>query len=171
MSRLQQQVIEFHEAMEIPIIDYPQVPAVPRVRLRARLVVEECLELVESLFEDERFAPEMLVARRVLARVINEARVAVNMADAADALADIDYVVEGTRIEFGIHGDPIADEVHRANMAKVGGPKRESDGKQLKPEGWRPPDVKGRLHEQVLKPASYGLRCVLMLRGESRAPR
>jgi predicted HAD superfamily Cof-like phosphohydrolase len=34
---------------------------------------------------------------------------------------------------------PHFEEVHRANMTKLAGPKRE-DGKQLKPEGWQPPD-------------------------------
>ena len=56
------------------------------------------------------------------------------------ALAGLDYVVEGARLEFGINGLPIADEVHRANMAKAGGPKR-ADGKHMKPEGWTPHEV------------------------------
>lgn len=36
--------------------------------------------------------------------------------------------------------DPFFREVHRANMEKLKGPKRE-DGKQLKPEGWQPPRI------------------------------
>jgi predicted HAD superfamily Cof-like phosphohydrolase len=41
-------------------------------------------------------------------------------------------------------------EVHRANMAKAGGPKR-ADGKHMKPEGWTPPDVAGELVKQWWK--------------------
>ncbi len=41
------------------------------------------------------------------------------------------------------------DEVHRSNMAKVGGPIR-GDGKRLKPEGWTPPDVAGVLAAALL---------------------
>jgi len=38
------------------------------------------------------------------------------------------------------------NEVHRANMDKAGGPKR-ADGKVLKPEGWKPPDIHGILEQ------------------------
>ena len=70
-----------------------------------------------------------------------------NLVELVDALADLDYVVEGTRIEFGINGKPIADAVHAANMAKVGGGIR-GDGKINKPEGWQPPDIAGELRKQ-----------------------
>jgi predicted HAD superfamily Cof-like phosphohydrolase len=62
-------------------------------------------------------------------------------------MADLDYVVEGTRLEFGIDGEPIAAEVHRANMAKTEGPVA-PDGKRLKPPGWTPPDIAGVLRKQ-----------------------
>jgi hypothetical protein len=39
---------------------------------------------------------------------------------------------------LGIDLRPFFREVHRTNMWKLKGPKRE-DGKQLKPEGWKPP--------------------------------
>lgn len=48
---------------------------------------------------------------------------------------------------LGIDLGPVFEEVHRANMAKVGGPTR-ADGKILKPEGWTPPDVAGVLRRQ-----------------------
>jgi hypothetical protein len=55
--------------------------------------------------------------------------------------------------------EPFFAEVHRTNMAKVGGPVR-PDGKKLKPEGWQPPDIAGILRAQIaaapLKPAEVG---------------
>lgn len=42
---------------------------------------------------------------------------------------------------LGIDLAPFFLEVHRTNMNKLNGPKRESDGKQLKPEGWLPPRI------------------------------
>ena len=92
-------------------------------------------------------ALELGLAKRLIVRLIGECHVNVKMADLADGLADIDYVVEGTRLEFGIDGDAIAEEVHRANMAKAGGPIA-PNGKRLKPPGWTPPDIEGELRKQ-----------------------
>lgn len=58
----------------------------------------------------------------------------------ADNLCDLLYVVIGAAITYGMDLEPLFDEVHRANMAKKGGP-QSSIGKQLKPEGWEPPDL------------------------------
>lgn len=41
----------------------------------------------------------------------------------------------------GVDLKPFFMEVHRTNMNKLQGPKRE-DGKQLKPEGWKPPRIR-----------------------------
>lgn len=41
---------------------------------------------------------------------------------------------------LGLDLFPFYEEVHKTNMAKLGGPKRE-DGKQLKPPGWQPPRI------------------------------
>jgi predicted HAD superfamily Cof-like phosphohydrolase len=62
-----------------------------------------------------------------------------------DALCDLLYVTLGAGVELGIDLGPFFDEVHTANMKKVGGRVRE-DGKQLKPEGWRHPDIEGVFH-------------------------
>lgn len=56
-----------------------------------------------------------------------------------DAVCDLEYVLHGALIAVGIDTRPFFEEVHRANMLKTTGPKRE-DGKQLKPEGWMPPN-------------------------------
>lgn len=155
MNRLQRQLIEFHRAFEHPIRPTPGVPPDARVRLRAKLVVEECLELVEALFDcsQEMVFLEAVTTtplkrvKEILKRLLEEEDVKVDLVSAADALADIDYVVEGTRLELGINGEPIADEVHRSNIEKRGGGKN-ADGKSLKPAGWTPPDIAGRLVDQ-----------------------
>lgn len=146
---IQDRLVEFHRAMNIPILPTPQVPADERVRLRARLIVEECCEFIEACF---RLGPQEseylhVAIRGYLERTVDSANVFVNLPEAADALADIAYVVEGANLEFGIDSGPVLDEVHRANMAKFGGPVRE-DGKRLKPAGWTPPDIAGVLAEQ-----------------------
>lgn len=121
------QVREFHAAMG-QLIGDTSAPAFDRVPLRLGLIAEEFKELCESCgygVDIEYWA-------------IRDADV--DVVEAADALADLRYVTEGAAVEWGIPLDAVTDEVHRSNMAKVGGPVRE-DGKILKPPGWTPPDV------------------------------
>lgn len=72
-----------------------------------------------------------------------------SIVDIADALADMVYVIAGASLEYGIDLDAVMLEVHRSNMAKVdeetGKVIRREDGKILKPDGWKPPDVRGVL--------------------------
>lgn len=142
------QVHEFHFAFGQPVLKTPQIPRDPRVKLRMRLITEEFFELLfatlgESIEEKWLFKDAL---KRTM-RFVEMSPVEVSLTDLADACADLDYVVEGTRLEFGITGWPIAVAVHRANMAKVDGSSRD-DGKILKPEGWQPPDIAGELQKQ-----------------------
>ena len=52
-------------------------------------------------------------------------------------MADLLYVVYGTAVSYGIDMDPVFREVHRSNMSKVGGYKRD-DGKWVKPATYSP---------------------------------
>jgi predicted HAD superfamily Cof-like phosphohydrolase len=150
MTTLRDQVREFHVAMGVPA-DATRPTVIPdeRVRLRARLIAEEFFEVMEAMFADKWHLVEARDAVFGVIRGMVDVRV--DMPELADGLADLDYVVEGTRIEFGIDGAPIAAEVHRANMAKVGGPRR-PDGKVEKPPGWRGPDIAGELKRQGWEP-------------------
>lgn len=144
-SKLRMQVRAFHEAFGVPVLDRPQVPSDDRVRLRLRLVAEEFCELLEATLNLGQLGEQVL--RSSVFGAIAGGRIEPQLDAIADALGDLDYVIEGTRLEFGIDGGPIADEIHRANISKVGGPIRE-DGKQLKPPGWTPPDILGELRKQ-----------------------
>ncbi len=71
-----------------------------------------------------------------------------NKSRAKAALTDLiigawEYAADGLALDLG----PFFREVHRTNMLKLTGPKRE-DGKQLKPEGWEPPRIK-EMYEQL----------------------
>jgi len=149
MTKLRDQVKEFHETMGQPVLDRPQVPDRERVTLRLRLIAEEFCELLESagvpdgVPRDHR--NEHL--RGLIEELLEDSRANLDLPAFTDALADLDYVVEGTRLEFGIDGEPVADAVHRANMAKLGGGV-DSRGKYQKPPGWRPPDVAAELLKQ-----------------------
>lgn len=140
-------VREFMLAVDQPVLDAPVVPADDRVRLRLRLIAEECFEVLRAALHQSRDRFFLAGAEDEVLRAIADGHVLVDLPEFVDGLADLDYVVEGTRLEFGVDGGPVAAEVHRANMAKTTGPIRE-DGKRMKPEGWTPPDVEGVLRAQ-----------------------
>jgi predicted HAD superfamily Cof-like phosphohydrolase len=142
------QVAEFHRLLGQPILDKPQVPPPDRVNLRLRLLTEE----VEELLDACGYVGAAMLMRSVrdeLTRFAYDTHV--DIIGVADALEDIDFVVEGTRLEFGIDGEPLAAEVSRSNNAKAGGIKS-IDGKVQKPEGWTPPDIEGELRKQGWEP-------------------
>ena len=157
-------VREFFTVAEQHIPEKIGIPSDDIVRFRVRLVVEETLELVKSSIRlDGWYAPSsrrhptpssmspeetLTWLHDALMQLILDADIMVDLPEFADACADIDYVVEGARIAFGIDGEPIMKLVQAANLAKAGGPIRESDGKRLKPDGWLPPDVEGALIAQ-----------------------
>ena len=109
-------VLEFHRQLGVHVEERPGFPADPVVALRLSLLREEMAEL------------ERAIADR-------------DVVEVADALADLVYVAYGTAISFGIDLRPVFEEVHRSNMAKVGGGSR-ADGKVLKPPDWAPPRIR-----------------------------
>jgi len=121
----------------------PQTPDADTLGLRLRLLQEEGREAQEAL---------RALAER--AGAAGAAAPAEEVAAAAHELADLLYVAYGTFVALGIDADEVFAEVHEANVRKAGAPRR-ADGKQLKPDGWRPADVAGVLARQRLE-ASQG---------------
>ncbi len=161
-NTLARRVRAFMIVIKHPVLHTPQVPADDRVRLRLRLIAEEFFELLESSLVDNPALDDygdIQQAHGLLMRALKDCRVRVDLPEFADALADLDYVIEGARAEFGINGGPVADEVHRTNMKKFwpgedGVPtmKVRPDGKVLKPDDWTPPDIAGVLRTQGWQP-------------------
>ena len=145
------QVFAFHRKLGIPAPDEAAELDADRVRYRMRLIAEEFLETVEAAFDPARERPWALqdITQR-LHWFIDAAPVNVKLVPFFDGTHDLDYVVAGTRVEFGYRGLPGALEVHRTNMEKEGGPMR-ADGKVLKPPGWTPPDLVSILRAQGFK--------------------
>ncbi|MFF7969259.1 MazG nucleotide pyrophosphohydrolase domain-containing protein [Streptomyces sp. NPDC007903] len=74
----------------------------------------------------------------------------------AQELADVVYVAYGTALVHGIDLDEVIAEIHRANMSKVGPDgeiARRADGKVLKGDHYRAPDVSAVLRRQGWTPA------------------
>jgi predicted HAD superfamily Cof-like phosphohydrolase len=143
---LTQQVTKFALAFGYPVRTRITEPTADEAALRLRLITEEFLELLEA-----HGAPG-LIRSEIWDRVTKWVEwqrggpgFRVDIVKAADALADIDYVVEGTRLTYGIPRQAVANEVQRSNMAKAGGTHDPVTGKLQKPPGWTPPDIDGVL--------------------------
>ncbi|MFF3334329.1 MazG nucleotide pyrophosphohydrolase domain-containing protein [Streptomyces sp. NPDC002888] len=73
----------------------------------------------------------------------------------AHELADVVYVAYGTALVHGIDLDAVIAEIHRSNMTKVGPDgrtARRADGKVLKGEHYKAPDVSAVLRRQGWAP-------------------
>ncbi|MCH7401505.1 nucleoside triphosphate pyrophosphohydrolase family protein [Belliella kenyensis] len=89
-------VAAFHQTFKHPILSEPQIPEAKRCELRVSLIAEELKELEEAIADQ-------------------------NIVEIADALCDIQYVLSGAILEFGL-GDKfkeLFDEVQRSNMSKA----------------------------------------------------
>ena len=123
----QAMVEEFHHKFSILAQATPTDLNEETKRLRVRLIEEEFDELKEAM-------------------------VGGDLAAVAKEMADLLYVVYGTAVSYGIDMDPVFREVHRSNMSKVGGYKRE-DGKWVKPATYSPARIEPILAEQGSVPS------------------
>lgn len=145
---IRDQVSEFHRAFGQSIEDKPMVPAAQIITLRVNLIAEEFCEMLEAVYGDD---DGIHAVREAIKNQVAYGNIRVDMVEFADALADLAYVIEGANLAFGIDSGAVLAVVHAANMRKLGPdgkPIVRADGKRLKPEGWRPPDVAGELRRQ-----------------------
>lgn len=152
MTKLSSQVATFMAMVKQDLPATPTIPGDKIVRLRLRLVLEEAFELVESCCVEDKYNTMYLSNLRAdVFETIDRMKVTVDLPEYADAIADIMYVAEGAYLAAGINGDPVADEVQRSNLAKLGGD-IDANGKARKPAGWTPPDIRGELIKQGWSP-------------------
>jgi len=93
--------------------------------LRAKLIWEEATETLDAIRDGD-------------------------LVEAVDGLADLIYVCLGAAVTWGVDLEPVFQRVHASNMTKTGGVR--DDGKIMKPEGWKPPDIREELIRQGWKP-------------------
>ena len=119
-----QDIVDFHnKVMQDRFFGHPHLPPYIFKKLMRNLIKEEIKETLDAIRED-------------------------NLAELADGIADSIVVLLGTAVTYGIDIRPIWDIVHMSNMAKAGG-KLRADGKMMKPEGWKPPDIKSEIGRQI----------------------
>jgi len=122
MSDAQAMVEEFHRTFDILVHLSPTIVDERTRELRINLIQEEFEELKDALTHGD-------------------------LKSISKEIADLLYVVYGTAVSYGIDMDPVFREVHRSNMSKVGGYKRE-DGKWVKPATYSPACIEPILAEQ-----------------------
>ncbi len=90
------QVKEFHKTFDVPVLKNPEIPSKERCELRISLIQEELNELKEAIENND-------------------------LVEVADALCDLQYVLSGTVLEFGLGKKftKLFDEVQRSNMSKA----------------------------------------------------
>jgi predicted HAD superfamily Cof-like phosphohydrolase len=117
-----EQVREFHETYGLPVESAPNISDQKTNDLRINLIAEELDELQEALKNND-------------------------IVETLDALIDLQYVLDGAFLSFGLHDvkDIAFAEVHRSNMSKLGEDgkpiRRESDGKVMKGPNYFVPDM------------------------------
>lgn len=115
-------VQEFHETYGLPVLSSPNISDEKTNALRINLLAEELEELTEALQAGD-------------------------VVEVLDALTDLQYVLDGAYLSFGLQDKkmPAFTEVHRSNMSKLGEDgkpiRRESDGKVLKGPNYFKPDL------------------------------
>jgi predicted HAD superfamily Cof-like phosphohydrolase len=89
-------VAEFHKTFKHPILEQPTIPGEDRCKLRVALIAEELKELEVAILEKD-------------------------IVSVADALCDIQYVLSGAILEFGLGNkfNALFEEVQRSNMSKA----------------------------------------------------
>jgi len=122
-----EKLIDFHQSFKVNIESKPIIPSNHRCQLRQKLLEEELNEFKEAWVEND-------------------------IEEVADALADLQYVLLGTVLEFGLQDyfSEIFNEVHRSNMSKLdefGNPVRRNDGKVIKSDQFIPPDIQKILNK------------------------
>lgn len=144
-------VAEFHKAFDHPVHTQPNADALndPALRiLRVRLIADELVELAAALNVALHINFDPAAKNDDLEDCVGVAALMSagdsDQVEAADALADLDYVVNGAALVFGFHLPSLTMEVHRSNMSKLGAdglPVKRADGKILKGPGYFKPNV------------------------------
>ena len=117
-----EQVQEFHDTYGLPVESEQTTGNDQTKELRINLLQEELDELKEALENDD-------------------------LIETLDALIDLQYVLDGAFLSFGMQDVKMAafNEVHRSNMSKLGEDgkpiRREGDGKVMKGPNYFKPDM------------------------------
>ena len=133
-------VRRFHHVYGLPVQTDGASLERKSLHMRMSLIAEEFVELVGAVYGQAARTEAESGYHRAVA-VDDGTR---DTVEAADALADLVYVIYGMALETGIDLPAVLAEVQRSNMSKLGAdgkPIYREDGKVLKGPGYFAPDV------------------------------
>lgn len=146
---LRETVRAWSEKMGLPMPSKPTKPDVETVRLRARLIIEEAAELLEAMGgQGAEFDHGLIAVQQAFVAPFPLAPF--RMQDALDGAIDLQWVIEGTLLAFGIDSGPALAEVARSNGTKTGA--KDATGKITKGPAFEAPDLGAVLRLQGWTP-------------------
>jgi len=119
----QHDVEKFHQKFDITRPWIPQPPTIEDAVARCMLLVKKVGELIATMDAED-------------------------MVGVSENIVDLIYLAVGTARVYGLDLEPLWEEIHTTNMAKIA----TSSYKVAKPMGWIPPRVRELLLEQGWEP-------------------
>lgn len=149
----ERRTIEFHEAFSHPVRSNPTTLSREEATLALALIEEEFWELAEALFPGSKdqyllsHDPGMLLTEDIAAYP-GAYDYEPDLIESADAVADLDVVVNGFGIRSGFDMQALSRVVFTSNMSKLdadGKPIYHPSGKIAKSELFKQPDIAAAL--------------------------
>jgi predicted HAD superfamily Cof-like phosphohydrolase len=151
-------VKEFHQKFGHPVETTPLTPSVKIMKFRARFLLEEVSEHILALGARKGRNQHLARSVELLELAANQIALAqdyefddVDMIEVADSLGDLDYIVNGAALVYGIPLPAVVAEIHASNMTKLGKdgkPIHNEEGKVVKGPGYRPPSLASILYPE-----------------------
>lgn len=138
----QQRIEEMMDRMGQAVPKEPTIPNEDVRKLRAKLIMEECLETIDALGVVIRNNSANNYIYEDALEFIADGEP--NLVEIADGCADISVVTIGTLSACGIEDNDLLEVVDANNLTKFGpGSYRRDDGKWMKPPDFVGPDIEG----------------------------
>lgn len=142
-------VREFHEAFDHPVsYDPRQVPSLKNRMLRVQMLASELVELARAMGVKLKVDTTVEGNEDDCVLCADDGTGRYDPVEAADALGDLRYIVDGGNLICGFPGEMVLAEIHRSNMSKLGAdgkPVKRDDGKIMKGPNYFKPDIAGVL--------------------------
>lgn len=148
-------VREFTRAADQPIPNVPEIMDKKEVFFVAEMMIDEIMEMMATVSKPGEYKEalkKMIDDSRDLELDLENMEEDEIIAEQADAVVDCMYYGLNATAKKGINLTSVFKVVHNANMAKkdekTGKFPRREDGKIIKPQGWKPPNIVSEIKRQ-----------------------